>query len=205
MSETTPRRGLIARVLHEIVAILDDLASLLPGRTGQLLRYSYFSRRLKRLGRRGPGVMYPGIEFSAPENISIGDNFIALRDCRLAADGGGVIEIGDDVSFASNVVIDAGESGVIRIGRGSGVAHNCVLRSSAHGYADPSLPFKAQGHKPGTIVIEDDVWVAANCVLLPGTHIERGVIVASGSVVGGRVKAYSIVAGNPARVIGRRG
>lgn len=203
MPGTAPPRGLLSRLLHEGVFLLDGLVSLTPGRTGQLLRHAWYRRRLKRLGVLGTGAMYPGIEFTAPENIAIGDNFICLPNCRVAADGGSV-EFSDDVSLASNVVVDAGESGVIRIGRGSGVAHNCVLRASAHNYADKTKPFKAQGHKPGTIVLEDDVWVAANCVLLPGTHLESGVIVASGSVVGGRVAAFTVVAGNPARVVSRR-
>lgn len=203
MTQTT-RPGLAARLRNELTLLLDGFVSMVPGRTGQLLRYHRFSRRLKRFGRMGYGAMHPGIHFDAPENISIGDNFICLANCRLSAEAGGTIELADDVSFASNVVIDAGESGVIRIGNGSGVAHNGVLRASGHVHTDASRPFKSQGHKPGTIIMEDDVWVAANCILLPGTHLEKGVIVASGSVVGGRIPAYSVVAGNPGRVISRR-
>ncbi|HVE12805.1 MAG TPA: acyltransferase [Elusimicrobiota bacterium] len=191
---------------REILAFLDALASALPGRAGQFLRHGYYSLRLGRLGRMGArGTMAPGIQFFEPENIFIGDDFNTLRGCVFAAPGGGRIELGNNVSFASNVVVDAGCEGVIRIGDNSGVAHNCVLRSSPHNYSDPSVPFKSQGHKPGSILIDEDVWVAANCVLLPGTHIEKGCVVASGSIVGGLVKAYSIIAGNPARVIGRRG
>lgn len=196
--------GLAARVLHELGLQVDGLLNAVPGRAGQLLRHAWYRRRLRRFGRLGYGALYQWVEFTVPENISVGDNFIAMRHCRIAADGGGTVEFGDDVSLASNVTIDAGEQGVIRIGKGSGVAHNCVLRASAHNYMDASRPFKAQGHKPGSIIIEDDVWVAANCVLLPGTHLEKGVVVASGSVVSGRVAAMSVVAGNPARVVSRR-
>ncbi len=49
------------------------------------------------------------------------------------------------------------------------------------------------------MVIEEDVWIGAQCVLLDGTYIERGAIIAAGSVVRGRVSAYSIWAGTPAR------
>jgi galactoside O-acetyltransferase len=140
-----------------------------------------------------------------PRNIRIGDNFFSMRSGFICAVGGGTVEIGDNVSFASNVVVDAGEKGVIRIGNDVGIAHNCVLRSSPHNYSDPARPFKSQGHKPGSIIIEDDVWVAANATVLPGAHIEKGCIIAAGSVVGGQIKAFSIVAGNPGRVIGKRG
>lgn len=141
----------------------------------------------------------------APEQISIGDDFIVLRGCFLCADGGGTITIGNRVSLATNAMLNAGQHGLILIGDDSGIGNNCVLRATPHKYQDPSRPFKTQGHLPGRIIVEQDVWVAANSTLLPGTHLERGCIVGAGSVVGGRVKAYSVVAGNPARVVGRRG
>lgn len=63
----------------------------------------------------------------------------------------------------------------------------------------PSLP--APG--PDT-VIGNDVWIGQGARLLPGARIGDGTIIGSGSVVGGEVPPYSIVAGNPARVVRRR-
>ena len=51
------------------------------------------------------------------------------------------------------------------------------------------------------IVIEDDVWIGANCVILPGVHIGYGAVVAAGSVVTRNVPSYALVAGVPAKVI----
>jgi serine acetyltransferase len=56
-----------------------------------------------------------------------------------------------------------------------------------------------------SIVIEEDVWLGAHTVVLPGVRIGRGSIVAAGAVVTSDVPACSIVGGVPARVIGRRG
>jgi acetyltransferase-like isoleucine patch superfamily enzyme len=53
----------------------------------------------------------------------------------------------------------------------------------------------------GGVVIDDDVWIGAQSVLLDGTHIERGAIIAAGSVVRGRVPAYEIWGGVPAQRI----
>lgn len=54
-------------------------------------------------------------------------------------------------------------------------------------------------------VIEDDVWIGANSVILPKVQcIGRGSVIAAGSIVTKDVGRYSIVAGNPARVIGER-
>ncbi len=47
--------------------------------------------------------------------------------------------------------------------------------------------------------------VAANVVLLPGTALSDGSIGATGSVVGGVFSEFSIIASNPARLIGKRG
>ena len=188
---------------HEFTAVTHAIASRWPGLLGRRLRAWYYGTRLKRLG--AGAEFYEDIELEAPENIAIGSHFLAMRDCFLCANADGAIEIGDHVSLATNVMINAGQRGLIRIGNDVGIGNNSVLRSSPHAFQDPSRPFRLQGHTPGQIIVDEDVWVAANVVLLPGTHVERGCIIGSGSVVSGIVKAYSIVAGNPGRVVGRRG
>lgn len=197
------RLGPAARLGQELTEHLRYALAHIPGTLGRRLRAAYYARVLAHLGRRA--VIGENIEIIAPERISIGDDFIALRGCFLCAAGGGRITLGDRVSLTTNAMLNAGENGVIEIGNDSGIGNNCVLRASAHSYRDPHRPFKSQEIVPGKILVEDDVWVAANCTLLPGTHLERGCVVSSGSVVGGRVKAFSVIAGNPARVIARRG
>ncbi len=195
--------GWVALLRDELRQNTAQAVSYWPGRLGRAIRARYFGRRLQALG---PGSDFAvGIEIVAPERIRIGAQALFMRHCFLCAAHGGRITIGRSISVATNVVINAGAQGVISIGDGVAIGNNSVLRSSAHRVSDPSRPFKVQGHVPGTIVVEDDVWIAANCVLLPGTHLERGCVVGSGSVVSGVIKAYSIVAGNPARVVGRRG
>ncbi|MDQ2095957.1 CatB-related O-acetyltransferase [Rhodalgimonas zhirmunskyi] len=70
-----------------------------------------------------------------------------------------------------------------------------------HGEADgaPSIP--TQG--PDTI-IGNDVWIGQGARILPGARLGDGCIVGAGAVVAGNVPAYSIIAGNPARVLRRR-
>ncbi len=55
-----------------------------------------------------------------------------------------------------------------------------------------------------TIVIEEDCWVGARCILLSHAHIGRGAIVAAGSTVTKDVPPYAVVAGSPAKVIAAR-
>ena len=53
-------------------------------------------------------------------------------------------------------------------------------------------------------IIEDDVWIGARVIILKGTHIGRGAVIAAGAVVVRDVAPYTIVGGVPARVIGQR-
>ena len=56
----------------------------------------------------------------------------------------------------------------------------------------------------GDTVIGNDVWIGQNAVILPGTHIGDGAIIGANSVVGCEVEPYTIVIGNPAKVLRRR-
>ena len=60
------------------------------------------------------------------------------------------------------------------------------------------MPFK------GDTIIGNDVWIGQNVTILPGVHIGDGAIVGANSVVGSSVEPYTIVAGNPAKLIRKR-
>ena len=61
-----------------------------------------------------------------------------------------------------------------------------------------ALPFK------GDTIVGNDVWIGQNAVILPGVHIGDGAIVGANSVVGSDIAPYSIVVGNPARILRKR-
>ena len=56
----------------------------------------------------------------------------------------------------------------------------------------------------GDTIIGNDVWIGQNATILPGVHIGDGSIIGANSVVGSNVDPYTIVVGNPARVIRKR-
>ena len=64
----------------------------------------------------------------------------------------------------------------------------------------------ARGDLPlkGDTVIGNDVWIGQNATIMPGVHIGDGAIVGANSVVGSDVEPYTIVAGNPARIVRKR-
>jgi maltose O-acetyltransferase len=113
------------------------------------------------------------------------------------------VEFGENVSIARNVWLNGACS--IKIGNNSGIGPQTLIHTANHNYENPDLLFKDQGHTFKPVVLEDDVWLAAGVIVLPGTRIGRGTIVVAGSVVSGNIEPFSVMAGFPARKIGSRG
>jgi maltose O-acetyltransferase len=115
--------------------------------------------------------------------------------------GGRDIDIGD----RSGIGLDAFISGPLIIGRDVIMGPNCTFLSINRHTPSTSTPMIEQGFLSARApVIEDDVWIGANVTVLPGRRIGTGSIVAAGAVVAADVPPYSVVAGNPARMIKQR-
>lgn len=89
--------------------------------------------------------------------------------------------------------------GRVTIGEGATVAQECLLCGGTHDFASPRLELLT-----GDITIDARAFVGARACVLPGVTIGEGSVVGAGSVVTRDTPAWSIVAGNPARVIGER-
>ena len=137
-------------------------------------------------------------------NIEIGDNVSIMRYSALYANDNGRINIGNNVSVNSNVCIAAADNGEIIIGDFVLIGQNVVLRASDHEHSSIQIPIMKQGHTGGTIVIEDGVWIGANAVITRNTRIGAHSIVAAGAVVTDNIAPYVIVGGVPAKVIRKR-
>lgn len=120
-----------------------------------------------------------------------------IEDFTAVNNGVGDIIIGDRTRVGlSNTII-----GPVSIGNDVRLAQNVVLSGLNHNYEEIDRPIHAQGVSTKPITIEDESWLGANVVVLPGVTIGKHSIVAAGSVVTKRVPPYSVVAGNPARVL----
>lgn len=69
---------------------------------------------------------------------------------------------------------------------------------------DEEVPKLSDLPVKGDTVVGNDVWIGQNTTILPGVHIGDGAIIGMNSVVGSDVEPYTIVAGNPAKLIRRR-
>lgn len=128
------------------------------------------------------------------------DSFVKIKP----AGGGGDLIIGEHVAINSGCVLYTGNG--ITIGNAVAIAANCTLAPVNHAYGDRARLIREQGFLPskGGILIEDDVWIGANCVLLDGAVLRRGCVVAAGSAVRGELKAYGVYAGSPLALKGMR-
>ena len=133
-------------------------------------------------------------------NSSI-DAFVKIKP----AGGSGDLLIGARTVINSGCVLYTG-NGVV-IGDDCAIAANCTFAPVNHNFARRDIPINRQGFQPskGGILLENDVWIGANCVILDGAIIRRGAVVGAGSLVRGEVASYTIVAGNPLVQIGSRG
>jgi len=143
-----------------------------------------------------------------PEHISIGADFGISEQCHLFCqdpENGSTLEIGDSVKLNVGAVIAADCGGKIRIGNRVLIGPYVVIRAANHKFDDPTTPIMQQGHSPGTVIVEDDVWIGAHVVVLANVRIGRGAVIAAGSVVSRDIPERAVAAGAPATVVRYRG
>ncbi|OWY07404.1 hypothetical protein B6V74_18410 [Thioclava sp. F42-5] len=121
----------------------------------------------------------------------------------MLASNGGSIEMGDDCSVNPYSVLYG--KGGLKIGNGVRIAAQTVIVPTNHGTDDLTMPIFKQKSRSIGIVIEDDVWIGANCTILDGVRIAQGCVIGAGSVVSKSTKPFGIYAGVPARLIKMRG
>lgn len=122
----------------------------------------------------------------------------------------GYFEFTDNIHFRGTCYIgpDAywSAKGGIDIGNNVIIGPKSVLWSSSHNYKSMNyIPYGENDEDLlGTITIDDHVWIGLGVTILKGVYIGEGAVIAAQSVVTKNVDAYSIIAGNPAKIIGHR-
>lgn len=107
------------------------------------------------------------------------------------------VEIGAGTWIGGRLWIDSW--GLVRIGRNVAINDDVLLLTASHLVDSPTLEGEVR-----PITIGDYAWLPTRIVILPGVSIGEAAVVGTGSVVARDVAEYTVVAGNPAKVISRR-
>ena len=144
--------------------------------------YVSIQRKFKRFG---PHVVLDyGINFGAPENISIGNH----------------------VFIGSNALVNAGKGGHIIIGDNSAIgANSTIITWNLNNLKNRNLKRSENENLFKDVVIGKGVGIGYNCTINAGVTLGDGCEIAAGSVVLKNVPPYAIVAGSPATIIAFRG
>lgn len=188
--------------IRELKDWIEAFLAAIPGAIGITLRRAYYSLRL---AAAAPELsIQTHVSITCPNHISIGRKCHLSRDCKLYATPESPIRIGANFSANANVMINARGKGHITIGNNVLIGPNVVLRSNNHVFSKADVLINDQGMTEGMIIIGNDVWIAANAVILQNVSIGDGAVVAAGAVVNRNVPPFTIVGGVPAQTIGVR-
>ncbi|MBA3315016.1 MAG: acyltransferase [Planctomycetaceae bacterium] len=132
--------------------------------------------------------------FHAGPSTRVLENVIVYHPERLL--------IGTNVGITSGTQINAG--GGVTIEDNVLIGPGCFLWSQNHTYRSSCKTIASQGYTYSPVIIEADSWIGAGAIILPGVSIRRGTVVAAGAVVTKDTEPFTVVAGIPARPIGRR-
>ena len=159
---------------NSIFAACSQILSLLPGKSGALLRSGFYRYAAEYCH---PNVLIGFGTLLSQQQTVIGKNTYIGPQCNI-----GKCQIGSDTLLGSGVHILSGKG--------------------QHNFDDLSKPIKDQGGSFEQVSIGDDCWLGNGAVVMAnvGSHS----VVAAGSVVINDVPEYAIVAGNPAKVIKMR-
>ncbi|SHF10297.1 Hexapeptide repeat of succinyl-transferase [Marinitoga hydrogenitolerans DSM 16785] len=155
--------------------IMKILFSLPRFRTFNYIKKLFLKSMGAKIGKRV--VFYPGVWISPGKNLVIGN----------------------DVDIALDVLITT--SGGVKIGDRTLIGYRTQIISANHRIPKNRGKIFYSGHERKKVIIGKDVWIGANCIILPGVHIGDGAVIAAGSIVTKDVPQYTIYGGVPARKI----
>ena len=169
--------------------------------------YEMMGENVKPLLKRcGDGVrLMPLAKIANPGVVEL-DDFCRVRDLVFVWGGQGV-KIGKNTDVQPHVVVWGG--GVLDVGDRVSIGPGSVLLTAVYSHAEGLKMVDGLGEGSahalyGKLEIRDDVYIGANCTLMPNVIIGEGAVIGAGSFVNKDVEPWGIYAGSPATKIGIR-
>ena len=146
----------------------------------------------KSLGvRLGKNVSLIGASYS----LKLGKDINVYNNCVFELGHNSDLEIGSRVIFSFGCVIAVNKS--LKIGDYVQIGEYTSIRDTTHDYTDNGFPMMNNDDLSASIIIGNNVWIGRNCLIMPGTIIEDGVVIGANSLVKGVLKRDTIYGGNP--------
>lgn len=137
------------------------------------------------------------------ENIQLDPSCLVCEYVIVRAPAA-TLKVGKHSQLGPFSVFFTGDNG-ISIGNDVMISPHCVFAAGNHEHRRIDIPMMQAGSvSKGPIVIDDDVWIGANCTITDNVRIGKGAVVAANSVVNKNVEPYDIVGGVPASKISSR-
>lgn len=135
-----------------------------------------------------------------PRGLWVGHDSGLYLGTLLELDPAGEVSVGN---YSTVVLAIIAGNVRVQIGDYVFIAHDVVI-ADHYAATPPDAPLRAvHRSQPAQVIIEDTAWIGARAILVGDVHIGEGAVVGAGAVVTGDVPPFSIVAGNPARIVGR--
>ncbi len=161
---------------------------------------AFFAADLKRCP--DSVVWEPGALVFHPEHVSLGERVYVGHYAILKAYYQNQMIIGDDCWIGQGAFLHS--AGGLVLGQRVGVGPNVTILTSKHTDPGRDRPIMDGALELAAVEIGDGSDIGAGAVILPGVRLGKGVQVGAGAVVTKDVPDYSVVAGNPARVLRAR-
>jgi maltose O-acetyltransferase len=153
------------------------------------------------IARRLPKSDYPLGYFGRFFRSLCAKHFIKSIGHNVNIEQGAIFSTLLSLSDNACVGINARLDGDVRIGKHSMMGPDCMIFTQNHVFDKENLIY-IPGYTPSRpVIIEDNVWIGARVIILPGVTIGKGSTVGAGAVVSKSIPPYSVAVGNPARVV----
>ena len=136
------------------------------------------------------------------KHIVIGNRVRIFPGVRMEAMNSGSIHIGDNTAIEQNVHITSSGS-ILSIGKNVTILANTFITNLDHKYEDISKSILEQGITEHETIIGEGCFIGYGAAIQAGTKLGKHCVVGASAVVRGEYPDYSVIVGNPARVVKR--